>query len=405
MTCGIYKITNKITGESYIGLSKNIERRWMAHKTPSRGTTVSNFIKKYGKDNFSLEILEECSLDELSDKEKYYVALYDTKENGMNLTSGGETPFNSSGYYRVHKVKDPEHSALGYYFRYIITINKKQMRLSSISIVELEKKVKEKDLPWIIVDKEKADKTLHQNSIDLKNHPHNYNKTGYYHVFKQFNANVIQEFHWSYHYKDDSGKIKYIKSVDLNDLKEKVLSHGFKWEVLDEDKAKRSDDENNLNNKNRVKYHHTGLYRVTKIKGKQYAQGFAWRYTFYDESGKKRNISRTDLYKLKEEVLACGFKWGIVDDEKAKLSFEENEKAVDYVHNHVRNNTGFYNVSKIKCKTCLNGFVYTYSYYINGNKKQMSAVDINVLEQKVKAKGLEWRIIDEVLVNKILSEN
>ena len=35
MSCGIYKITNNINNKIYIECSKNIEHRWLAHKSES----------------------------------------------------------------------------------------------------------------------------------------------------------------------------------------------------------------------------------------------------------------------------------------------------------------------------------------------------------------------------------
>lgn len=92
---GIYKITNKINNHSYIGLSTHVEDRWEYHKTPYNWERECNkvlykAIKKYGIDNFKFEILEECQLDELNEKEKYYIEKYNTYKEGYNMTAGGE---------------------------------------------------------------------------------------------------------------------------------------------------------------------------------------------------------------------------------------------------------------------------------------------------------------------------
>ena len=58
---GIYKITNKINGLSYIGQSVHIERRFIEHCLPSKTSKISCAIQKYGKDNFDFSVLEECS--------------------------------------------------------------------------------------------------------------------------------------------------------------------------------------------------------------------------------------------------------------------------------------------------------------------------------------------------------
>ena len=73
---GVYKITNNITGELYIGSSKDIKSRWANHKSPSVWKLHPN-IKLYkamaelGLDNFKFEVLEETS--SLKKREQYYI--------------------------------------------------------------------------------------------------------------------------------------------------------------------------------------------------------------------------------------------------------------------------------------------------------------------------------------------
>ena len=62
---GIYKITKKENNKSYIGQSNNIERRFQEHKT-KKDIPIEIAIQKYGVDAFDFEIIEECSLEELS---------------------------------------------------------------------------------------------------------------------------------------------------------------------------------------------------------------------------------------------------------------------------------------------------------------------------------------------------
>lgn len=100
--CGIYKITNKINNKSYIGKSKHIYERWRQHHTepynPNARTYNTIFyraIRKYGLDQFQFEILEECSEEQLNEKEKYWIKKYNTyilepDSQGYNMTEGGE---------------------------------------------------------------------------------------------------------------------------------------------------------------------------------------------------------------------------------------------------------------------------------------------------------------------------
>ena len=96
--CGIYKITNKINGKVYIGQSQDIYKRWYDHKKECRKKRKDIVLycafTKYGIENFSFEIIEECALEELDDKEKFYIKKYNSyidweNTNGYNMTIGG----------------------------------------------------------------------------------------------------------------------------------------------------------------------------------------------------------------------------------------------------------------------------------------------------------------------------
>lgn len=95
--CGIYKITNTITGESYIGQSNDLYKRWNDHckdglgagsKAATAQSKLYGNIRKYSLNNFTFEVLEFCTPAELDKKEKEYITLYDTYNNGMNATRG-----------------------------------------------------------------------------------------------------------------------------------------------------------------------------------------------------------------------------------------------------------------------------------------------------------------------------
>lgn len=73
---GIYKITNRETGECYIGQSKRIERRVRDHFAKWIATHSKHFaddIAKYGRSGFDIEVIEECKPDELLDRERYWI--------------------------------------------------------------------------------------------------------------------------------------------------------------------------------------------------------------------------------------------------------------------------------------------------------------------------------------------
>lgn len=90
---GIYKITKKENGKSYIGQSNDIERRFKEHTFKNK-IPIDKAIQKYGKESFQFEILEECSLDELDEKERYWINYYNTyKGFGYNCSEGGGLNF------------------------------------------------------------------------------------------------------------------------------------------------------------------------------------------------------------------------------------------------------------------------------------------------------------------------
>ena len=91
---GIYKYENKINHNIYIGQSTNIDKRFAQHLydatfRPEEGTGIDEAINKYGIDNFTFEIIEECDIDDLDDKEIYWIDFYDSYHNGYNRTKGG----------------------------------------------------------------------------------------------------------------------------------------------------------------------------------------------------------------------------------------------------------------------------------------------------------------------------
>ncbi len=93
---GIYFIENMVNGKKYIGLSANIEKRFMFHKRrlrsgKHRNKHLQSSFDKYGEESFKFYVVEECLEDELSDKEKYWIDKLDTcnRSFGYNKTFGG----------------------------------------------------------------------------------------------------------------------------------------------------------------------------------------------------------------------------------------------------------------------------------------------------------------------------
>lgn len=90
--CGIYCIHNLINGKKYIGQSKNIYERWRHHKALYDGCVIHKAIAKYGIDNFEFSIIEECSEEQLDEREQYWITFYDSYHSGYNENTGGHRP-------------------------------------------------------------------------------------------------------------------------------------------------------------------------------------------------------------------------------------------------------------------------------------------------------------------------
>ena len=91
---GIYKITRLKTGEIYIGKSTNVKDRWVQHcKTVYGAGTIAHSIlhttmAKDGLENFTFELVEEVPKDKLTEREKYWINFYGSKEYGLNERNG-----------------------------------------------------------------------------------------------------------------------------------------------------------------------------------------------------------------------------------------------------------------------------------------------------------------------------
>lgn len=92
----VYKATSKTTNQVYIGITTNtLEYRMAQHKRAANEGKEYHFynaIRKYGFDDFIFEIIEDNidSIEELNKREQYWIAYYNSYEDGYNSTRGGD---------------------------------------------------------------------------------------------------------------------------------------------------------------------------------------------------------------------------------------------------------------------------------------------------------------------------
>lgn len=90
----IYKITNTVNNKVYIGQTcqKDVRKRWYQHKTDCRAGKpwpLYRAMRKYGIENFTFEVVQECNKKDLNKLEIYWIKQYNSCGKGYNATKGG----------------------------------------------------------------------------------------------------------------------------------------------------------------------------------------------------------------------------------------------------------------------------------------------------------------------------
>ena len=109
----VYKITNTITGDFYIGSSKDVKRRWAAHKYPSTWNECPNNpmyqdMQNYGIDKFEFQILAEVEVEKLKETEQQFIeklqpTYNNRRANGWNIERYKEY---QKEYHKTDKYKE-----------------------------------------------------------------------------------------------------------------------------------------------------------------------------------------------------------------------------------------------------------------------------------------------------------
>lgn len=311
MNSGIYVITNLINGKKYIGQSVDVHRRIIHHRHHlNAGVHYNEHLQrawnKYGKENFSFEVLEYCDIDKLDDLERQYISDFKALDEryGYNSQSGGHEgkQLSEEAKRKISEATSGENNPMygvqlfgeknGMY-------NKNHSEESKQQMGETKSRV--------------------------------YNSTGFFKVYKNKDDRYLQGFRWHYSWSED-GKRNEIASVSLLDLEKNVRAKGLHWEVLDEElaaqaieedkRAKMSEDD--YKRLHSSKMTSTGILYVSKKKNKKYTKGFIWSYNYTDSNKKRRSMMSISLEELKKKVEAKGLPWKIIDEELAKNSIKED---------------------------------------------------------------------------------
>lgn len=92
MNSGIYKIVNTLNGKTYVGSTKDFQKRWKRHfndleKQQHSSIKLQRSYNKHGKNVFVCEIIEEIPYekDKILEREQYWIDTLNSKENGYNI--------------------------------------------------------------------------------------------------------------------------------------------------------------------------------------------------------------------------------------------------------------------------------------------------------------------------------
>jgi group I intron endonuclease len=95
---GIYCFKSLVSGKLYIGQSKDLRKRILAHlinlrKNKDNCTILQRAWNKHGEKNFIIDILEFCDIKEIHKREIFYIKkLKSQKPFGYNISIGGKSP-------------------------------------------------------------------------------------------------------------------------------------------------------------------------------------------------------------------------------------------------------------------------------------------------------------------------
>lgn len=242
---GIYKITNTVNGKVYIGQSVQLSKRLYEHRRVLENNCHSNrhlqnAYNKYG-DVFQIEIIMYCdNEEELDYLERYYISCYNSMnpQKGYNKEDGGNLNKHLSKETKKKMSEAQKGKHRSEETKKKISEARKGRPLSEETKKKMSEARKGENHPmW---GKPHSEETKKRMSKARKG------ESGFYRVLQNKSKSCKQGFTWRYRYKCfENKKRKVISSTNLLKLKEKVEAQGLPWEIIDEEKAKKSLELNN----------------------------------------------------------------------------------------------------------------------------------------------------------------
>lgn len=163
---GVYKITNTITGDLYVGSSKDVKLRWMQHKRPSTWNRCRNPLykdmKQYGIDNFSFQILAEVEAEKLKEAEQQFIETLNPTYNDRKASG-----------WNIERQKKSHRKASNNYENQLCCYNNEVLTLATLSMRFIKAGIEH---PTLEAKKYIIGVTNDQKNINKKYRNHSYNQ-------------------------------------------------------------------------------------------------------------------------------------------------------------------------------------------------------------------------------------
>ena len=134
---GVYKITNTVTGDFYIGSSKDVKHRWREHKKPSVWKKCSNNpmyldMQRYGVDKFEFEVIAEVETEHLKETEQQFIEMLKPTYNNYNAK--GLNIERKKEYQKSNKCKESNKKARKKYDNQLCFYNGEALMLAALKM-------------------------------------------------------------------------------------------------------------------------------------------------------------------------------------------------------------------------------------------------------------------------------